>query len=274
MSTYINLLPFDLIPLLSCCLSYRTCHRFLTLFSIDRRDQVWRYKIRNELNLPDTTFTNTILPLDIRYLELKASSRTDFGTELFYYLTSFCQSLTEMEVLEIFGNFKDAQSFPEFLCIYYSRRGEVDKFITTYLNYDNKIWGDPDETVYTTALNSPSPKIVEFIKEVLDKDEVLDDTETALHYITGNTKFVRENIQKDCFFKFYHAARHKQWQVIDYLISQNVEISSDLYTGLIESKNCEKIEYYFSKYSTYEDSEPGLMLDFVVIQGLWRFWIS
>ena len=79
---YIKSLPSDLIKELSCFLNYSST---INLFSImgsssNSIEIIWRYKITKELNY---ALDKTLLPLDQKYLQLKARGDIDMGCEVF-----------------------------------------------------------------------------------------------------------------------------------------------------------------------------------------------
>ena len=262
-------LPFDLIKELCCYLSYRTSRRFLTMFSNINSEEVWKYKIRNELCLSVNSYNSTVLPLHIRYLELKSCVYSDFGTDLFYYMTFFCPSLTEKEVLELFENFKASKYFPENLCMYYINQKNADKFIETYTKHKDNLIVEGTNDLYTMALNSGIQKIIEFLQQTCDTEEI-NITKRVLYYINGNLNFILDDIKNRDYYlyRYYQLVKNKHWSIIDYLISQNyIEDIHELYEGLISIRDIDKIKYYFEicKYN-YDDSI--LLLEFCCDSGL------
>lgn len=259
MLSYIKFLPFDLINELSCYLSYKTCRRLLSTLGNINTDNVWKYKIIHEFDVPSTT-CDTILPLHIKYIELKSDIASDFGTDIFGYPRDFCNSLTEEEVLNLVKYYKTTwfkmyDKSPIFLCTYYAAQGNAPKFIETYENHGESIVIDLDDQLYRSALTSKSQEIVEFIKQKLDTDD-LELVQSSLHYMNGNLTFIKEHISKKAHC-IYEAIEHKQWAVVDYVMTQNIDLEDYSLVGLIRSKNIDKCKQYivgniFDRYA-YND---------------------
>jgi len=92
----IFLLPSDLIVELSLYFNHRETIVLLELFP-DLAQRCWLYKINKELNLSPEFIKEyvyngekkTLLPLDEKYLELKARSSVDFGTERYNVVNTY-----------------------------------------------------------------------------------------------------------------------------------------------------------------------------------------
>lgn len=79
---YLQAIPFDLIKELSCYFNHSTTQMLIEICNIHTQIQnhIWKYKINKELNYD---FDKTVLPLDQKYLEIKACDDIDIGCEVF-----------------------------------------------------------------------------------------------------------------------------------------------------------------------------------------------
>lgn len=77
--TYFSILPLELIKELACYLDHSATSSLLMMRTIDK-DTIWKYKIINELGYK---LDETVLPLDQKYLEIKALTNVDIGCEVF-----------------------------------------------------------------------------------------------------------------------------------------------------------------------------------------------
>ena len=249
-------MPLDLVKELSCYLSYRTCRRLLTIFPNINSDDIWTYKIMNEFDLPYTV-CNTVLPLHIRYIELKSDTCSDLGTDLFGYPRPFSHSLAELEVFELLNHFKKdwftmMDRSADFLCTYYAQQGNAEKFIETYEQNEKHISSACTDELYVNALSSSSAKISKYIREKLHPDEI-ETTETVLYYSNCTIDSIRKRdivtIKRDQkFIQIYHIlAEHKHWDVIDHLLNRGLNPNSELIYASIYLRNIDKLKYYYNK---------------------------
>jgi len=80
---YFSLLPSDLILEEALYLNHSQTEIYCLLFDEIFCNNIWIYKIRKELKFTKFISTETVLPLSLKYLELKSLTRIDFGSEYF-----------------------------------------------------------------------------------------------------------------------------------------------------------------------------------------------
>ena len=80
---YFHLLPRDLILESALYLNYMETQTYCLALQIQSCDSIWHYKMVKELSISSPLDLNTVLPLSLKYLELKSVTGVDFGSEYF-----------------------------------------------------------------------------------------------------------------------------------------------------------------------------------------------
>ena len=78
--TFFSILPVDLLLEQSLYFNYPDTQTYCSL--LKSCDSIWLYKIRKELNFDDFKAADTILPLSLKYLNLKSVTGVDFGSNI------------------------------------------------------------------------------------------------------------------------------------------------------------------------------------------------
>ena len=105
---YLDIIPSELILELSLFLNYRDTILISKTLQVNRAELpiFWLNKIRKELgysnefiqeNVYDNGVMKTLLPLNEKYLELKARHSVDFGTERFCDMISLCERAARLK---------------------------------------------------------------------------------------------------------------------------------------------------------------------------------
>ena len=97
--TYFSILPIDLLLEQSLYLNHLDAQKYCSVFK--SCDNVWLYKIRKELNFEDFKSSDTVLPLHLKYLELKSITGVDFGSEYFIQTTMFIRRAVRIRDIDL-----------------------------------------------------------------------------------------------------------------------------------------------------------------------------
>lgn len=103
--TFFSILPVDLLLEQSLYFNYPDTQTYCSLLKFC--DSVWLYKIRKELNFDDFRATDTVLPLHLKYLELKSITGVDFGSEYFVQTTMFIRRAVRVKDVDLRRNLVD-----------------------------------------------------------------------------------------------------------------------------------------------------------------------
>lgn len=260
----LNTLPFDLIRELCCYFNYPTTSDLIAICNINNADEIWKYKIINELKYD---LDKTLLPLDQKYLQIKARDDVDAGCEIFvndislmYYRASKKSDPIERQnLLDYFQNLPIIQSMEEI------RSCEISILVGA-LEADNKELIDEYKHYLTIDKNLFDSEIIKLVN-ISNKSSYYKDllklTE-SIHIINDKDLI---NIYNDFFSQYYvgHDAfnvsvrvAHKGLvlslsdnQMLEYIDKHNktnetsIKSWSYLYMALLENRKYKIADYLY-----------------------------